>query len=50
MGINYCKENALDKVMIYKLSNDDMAVTTIADEQKYVEEMKQWIKCFVNIY
>ena len=35
MAINYCKKNDLDKVLPCKLSDDELAVVTFADEPEY---------------
>ena len=40
MANNCFDKHILNKVMPYELSNDDMAVATIANKPKHIGEMK----------
>ena len=47
--ISCCEEDELDKEMPCKLSDNDLVVVTMADEQKHTEMMKRWTECLVDI-
>ena len=49
MGTKCCKEDAHYKVMLCKLSGDDLAVVAVANELEHAEAMKEWMECSVNI-
>ena len=49
MGTNCCGEDDFDEVMLWKLSNDDLAVAIVADELEYTNAIKRWSECSVDI-
>ena len=44
MGTNCCEQSDLDEITSYELSNVNLAVVTILDEQEHTEAMKGWTK------
>ena len=49
VGNKCCEEDGLDEVTPCELSNDDIAMVTVADETKHIEVMKGWAECSVDV-
>ena len=49
MGIKCGEKDGFNELMPCELSNDDMAVVTIADKPEHIKAIKKWTVCSLDI-
>ena len=50
MRTNCCEEDNFNEVTPCELSDDNLVVAIVADELEYIEVMKGWTKCLIDMY